>query len=113
MKTQTKNIKNLIKEIGFNVGQTRKYYLDTLYVKHAQKYACELEQHETIVVGVMVKKVRGFNEISIDCSTIMEFVNGVGNHTQAVQDAKKINDYLVSKGFKTNYYNGMSLTVVY
>ena len=111
--TTTKEIKKHIENLGFKIGQTRKTNLDTMYIRNRGKYSCDLVSECTHVKGIKVQKTRGFNEIVIDCSNSMNFINGVGNVAEVINKAKKINTYLINKGYKTEYYNGQSLTITF
>lgn len=110
----TQKIKQTInQELNLTIGQTRNKWLDTLYARNRQKYNCELLVKETIKKGVVVKKVRGRNEVTVDVSHNMTFTNGVGNYEECCLTAQAINELFKSKGYSTKYYDGMSLTIVF
>ena len=105
----TKEIKTEIKSFGLNIGKRKTELKDTMYVKH--EFAIDESYDYVAVKGVVVTKERGMNYWNVDFSATMKFTNGVGNYEDVCKSAKMFNDYLVLKGYNTEYLNGSTLII--
>jgi len=105
----TKEIKKEVKTFGLNVGQTRVALKDTMMVKH--EFAIDPTYTDVTVKGVMVEKERGMNIWYVCFTNTMTFTNGVGDYKSMCDNTKLFNDYLVSKGYETEYSNGSQITI--
>lgn len=104
----TKEIKSELKSFGVNIGQTRVAYKDMMMARNEGLHRSEQTYCNVVVSGVIVTKERGMDMWFVD------FTNTLSNdcsYNDLCNNTKSFNNYLVSKGYNTEYFNGSQITI--
>ena len=108
--TTQKIKKEITKAFNFEIGKERNESLSYMDVKNNGKYASMMVEPTVIKRGVIVKKVYGFNEIRVD---LMPLMKDFGGYNDCSEQTKKVNEYLLSQGYKTQYHGGCEFLIVW